>query len=102
VERIRSRGSVHRKFTGFLLEGPVAIKIDEKITSGDKEVGEITSVALLPNASGNRTVALGYIRREVGVHGRTVSISGIPATVVALPLEESLPRQAQESLLQQQ
>ena len=67
VERIRSRGAVHRKFTGFVAEGAAQIAAGMKIVAGDKEVGEITSSALLRFAG--RTVALGYIRREVGSAG---------------------------------
>ena len=76
VERIRSRGNVHRKFTGFLIEGAAAIAAGAKIISGEKEVGEVTSVAVAATPSGERTVALGYIRREVGVPGREVMIGG--------------------------
>jgi folate-binding protein YgfZ len=99
VERIRSRGNVHRKFSGFLLEGSVTIKVEDKIVSGEKEVGEITSVASLPHASGQQTIALGYIRREVGIPGRNVSIAGNLATVVALPLEQFVTGKTEESLL---
>ena len=47
VERIRSRGAVHRKFTGFLAEGAAPIAAGTKIVAGEKEVGEITSSAYL-------------------------------------------------------
>jgi folate-binding protein YgfZ len=92
VERIRSRGNVHRKFTGFVLDGQPSIAENEKVMSGDKEVGEITSVANLATplgsgTSGSRTVALGYIRREVGVPGHEVTIGSAKATVAQLPLE---------------
>ena len=87
VERIRSRGNVHRKFSGFLVEGATAIAAGERIFSGEKEVGEITSVAVLNAPSGPRTVALGYIRREVGVPGGEVLIGAVKATVVPLPME---------------
>jgi folate-binding protein YgfZ len=89
VERIRSRGNVHRKFSGFLVEGAAAIAAGDKLFSGEKEVGEITSVAALRTASGEQTVALGYIRREVGVPGRQVSIGPVKATVVSLPVESA-------------
>jgi len=106
VERIRSRGNVHRKFAGFLVEGVAAIATGAKIVSGkpgedEKEVGEITSVALLPASSGERTVALGYIRREVGVPGREVAIGTVKATVIQLPLEGVALGQAEDSLLHQ-
>jgi folate-binding protein YgfZ len=86
VERIRSRGNVHRKFTGFLMEGAPKVTSGVKINFDEKEVGEITSVATLRSPSGERTVALGYIRREVGVPGREVRIGGAKAAVIQLPL----------------
>jgi len=85
VERIRSRGNVHRKFSGFLGESDKAIAAGEKIFASEKEVGEITSSAVLPTESGERTVALGYIRREAGLPGREVIIGGAKATVIQLP-----------------
>ncbi len=100
VERIRSRGNVHRKFTGFVVEGSADIATDAKIVFGEKEVGEITSIALIGLPWGQRTVALGYIRREAGVPGREVMIGGVKATVAQLPLEGVAMGQAQESLLQ--
>jgi folate-binding protein YgfZ len=98
VERIRSRGNVHRKFTGFLLEGAAAIAVGAKITSDEKEVGEVTSVATVPTPSGERTVALGYIRREVGVPGGEVTIGTAKATVVQLPLDGAALSQVEDSV----
>jgi folate-binding protein YgfZ len=68
VERIRSRGAVHRQFTAFVVEGALPepgakILASEK---DEKEVGEITSSAILPMPGGDRLVALGYLRREAG------------------------------------
>jgi folate-binding protein YgfZ len=99
VERIRSRGNVHRKFTGFLAEGGAAIAGGEKIVSGEKEVGEVTSVAALPTPTGERTIALGYIRREVGVPGREVKIGTAKAAVIQLPLNIDALRQADDAVL---
>jgi folate-binding protein YgfZ len=76
VERIRSRGAVHRQFTVFAVEGTLpepGVKIvardivAQDIVAQDKdekEVGEITSSALLPLSEGDRPLALGYLRRE--------------------------------------
>jgi len=67
VERIRSRGAVHRQFTGFNAEGTLpapGAKIVVAESETGKEVGEITSRAILPLPSGDRPVALGYLRRE--------------------------------------
>jgi len=97
VERIRSRGAVHRKFTGFVAEGAVQVAAGMKIIAGEKEVGEITSAAFLHAAE--KTVALGYIRREVGVPGREVMIGGSQTSVVALPIEGTL-LSAESSLVQ--
>jgi folate-binding protein YgfZ len=99
VERIRSRGNVHRKFTGFLAENAAAITVGAKILSSEKEVGEITSVATLPAPSG-RSVAMGYIRREVGVPGREVAIGDASAIVTPLPLDLRKMAQADEAAMQ--
>jgi folate-binding protein YgfZ len=104
VERIRSRGNVHRKFTGFLMGGAAAVVAGAKIVAGkagdEKEVGDVTSVAVLRTRSGEQTLALGYIRREVGVPGREVTIGAVKATVIQLPFEFAS-GQAEESLLHQ-
>src|SRR5277367_732734 len=71
VERIRSRGAVHRLFTAFTVEGElpepgmkIVALVGEEKEAEPKEVGEITSSAILPTAGGERAVALGYLRRE--------------------------------------
>jgi folate-binding protein YgfZ len=102
VERIRSRGNVHRTFTGFLIQGPAEVASGAKIVAGEKEVGEITSVAHLNIRSCEQTVALGYIRREVGEPGREVTIDAAHATVAKLPFDGISPGLTQEMLLQQQ
>jgi folate-binding protein YgfZ len=89
IERIRSRGAVHRKFTGFVSNDGLMAP-GTKIVAGEKEVGEITSAASLLLASGEKTVALGYIRREVGVPGRVVTIGSAQATVVQLPVTDDI------------
>ncbi len=91
VERIRSRGNVHRKFTGFRIAGP-ALTPGTKIQAQGKDVGEITSSAVIPAAAGDRTVALGYIRREVGAPGKEIQIAESSATVSDLPFADLLTR----------
>ncbi len=85
VERIRSRGAVHRKFSGFLVDREAPAP-GTKIVSGEKEAGEVTSAASIDFGTGARTVALGYIRREVATPGREVLIGGAKSTVVQLPV----------------
>ena len=63
VERIRSRGAVHRLFTAFAVEGALP-EPGAKIVADEKEVGEITSSAILPLPGGDWPAALGYLRRE--------------------------------------
>lgn len=63
VERIRSRGAVHRQFTAFIVEGSLPAP-GTKIQAEEKDVGEITSSTDLPLPEGDRPVALGYLRRE--------------------------------------
>ena len=84
VERIRSRGAVHRQFTGFVVEGdpPAA---GTKVQADGKEVGEITSAASVQSSTGLKSLALGYVRREAGAAGTAVDLGGVQAVVSALP-----------------
>ena len=100
VERIRSRGAVHRKFTGFVADGGQPIATGTKVVAGEKEVGEITSATTLRFAGRDKTVALGYIRREVGVPGRAVMVGAAKATVVQLPVADSVLLREESSLEQ--
>ena len=54
-----------------------------------KDIGEITSLASLPMPSGELPVALGYVRREIGVPGKEVQVGDIKATVTELPFAEA-------------
>ncbi len=81
VERIRSRGAVHRQFAAFVVEGSLP-GAGSKILTGEKEVGEITSSAILPPPAGDRGVALGYLRREAAGKDLTVGTSKLkPASL---------------------
>jgi folate-binding protein YgfZ len=91
VERIRSRGNVHRMFTGFEVQGHPAAEppaSGTKVRANDKDVGEITSAARIPFPSGERTLALGYVRREAAPPGATVQIGEHSAAVQTLPFSE--------------
>jgi folate-binding protein YgfZ len=89
VERIRSRGNVHRKFTGFRTSAPRPAP-GLKIQLQAKDVGEITSTATIPGPQGDQTVALGYIRREFSTPGKEVQIDGQSATISDLPFADLL------------
>ena len=81
VERIRSRGAVHRRFIGFSFAGQ-APAVGTKIEREGREVGEITSVAVLPSG---QAIGLGYLRREAGEPGTTIDVGGVQATIADLP-----------------
>src|SRR5208282_438812 len=86
VERVRSRGAVHRQFTAFEVEGGLP-EPGAKILAGgkdEKEVGEITSSAILPLAGGDRAVALGYLRREAA--GKDLRAGTAKLKPVSLPI----------------
>jgi folate-binding protein YgfZ len=83
VERIRARGQVHRKFTGFLFGEQVpAIG---KYESEGRALAEITSLASVPGAGDAKNIGLGYVRREVLAAGPKIDLNGIDATIVDLP-----------------
>ena len=91
VERIRSRGAVHRKFASFEVRGPLPA-VGTKIQSEGKDVGEVTSAASLPLPSGERAVALGYIRRESATSGQQLQAGEACLTVASVPFEGVFPK----------
>ena len=90
VERIRSRGNVHRTLSGFRLDAalPTAGDVTEKtaVMAEGQAVGDITSAVsiVLPNGA-EQCFALGYIRREVVDKKTPLEVKGIPATACGLP-----------------
>jgi folate-binding protein YgfZ len=115
VERIRSRGNVHRTFTAFQIEGPLPPP-GSKIEDKGKEVGEVTSAAIIPaigrDGAGNTesstsdsrknespknelAIALGYIRREAvesgqSLEAKTFEVGEAKARIYNLALETVL------------
>ncbi|HXZ40627.1 MAG TPA: folate-binding protein [Terriglobales bacterium] len=91
VERIRSRGAVHRKFTGFEVQGllPAA---GTKIQFEGKDVGEVTSAACLPLPSGDLPVALGYIRHESATPGQLLQAGDARLTLAGVLFTEVFPK----------
>jgi folate-binding protein YgfZ len=87
VERIRSRGNVHRVFSAFRLEGKLPAT-GSKLEVNGKEIGELTSVAAIPLQqpdSDTLQVALGYVRREALDRGAPLAYPGGVAVPVSLP-----------------
>ncbi len=85
VERIRSRGHVHRQFTGFEFTG--AMPELEKTEADRRALAEITSLVRVPTASGDRNLGLGYVRREALGESDEIEVNGVAARVVELPFE---------------
>jgi folate-binding protein YgfZ len=64
VERIRTRGNVHRHLRPLELKGPVPASGTELTLEDGTAAGTITSAAVLPLKSGARVFALGMMRAE--------------------------------------
>jgi folate-binding protein YgfZ len=84
VERIRSRGNVHRTFTAFRLEGTLPDS-GTMLEADGKQVGELTSVAAIPLSTEQTQLGLGYIRREALERNLPLQYSGGIAVPVSIP-----------------
>ena len=87
VERIRSRGNLHRTFSGFVLHGelpPSGTSLFE-VAAPNKPVGELTSTVRLDLPGGPAQLALGYIRREALDRNAGIQYPGGTVTPAALP-----------------
>jgi folate-binding protein YgfZ len=77
VERIHSRGQVHRTFTQFRLtpdnDSQASPRLPAALQSNGKPAGELTSAALTP---GLGVLALGYVRREALDLHQTLTYDG--------------------------
>jgi aminomethyltransferase len=82
VERIRSRGQVHRTFVGFEIEGDAPLPVRSE--AGGRPPVELTCVARVPLESGEKTIGLGYVRREIAEEGK-IDLNGLKARIVELP-----------------
>jgi folate-binding protein YgfZ len=81
VERIRSRGQVHRTFTRFTLNGSIPTELPAPLEARNSEgqakpAGEITSATQI----GDTIYALGYARREALDTHATLTYPGGTAT----------------------
>lgn len=74
VERIRSRGSVHRHLRQLELEGPLPEHATELMLDGTAE-GQITSAAELKLAKGSRMFALAMLRGEAEARNEALTYS---------------------------
>jgi folate-binding protein YgfZ len=81
VERVRSRGGVHRFLVRLEIEGEEPPASGTKITAGGREVGEITSAAYSP--ARRSVMALGYVRMNEVTAGTALEAGGRKASVAA-------------------
>ncbi len=89
VERVRSRGAVHRHYAAFAVDGSIPAPGAEVQVDG-KRAGEITSARAVPVNGHPQTLALGYIRKESGEPGTVVQVNGNQARVFVPPYKEAL------------
>jgi folate-binding protein YgfZ len=87
VERIRSRGNVHRHLRQLELEGPPAKGGTELLLEG-AAVGAITSAAELPVGGVTRRFALGMVRGEADVKNQPLTYGSGPAAGTAKILDK--------------
>jgi folate-binding protein YgfZ len=83
VERIRSRGSVHRHLRPLELFGPVPAGGTELTLNGGAPAGHITSAMELPLPQGSRCFALGMIRGEAELRDQPLNYTAGTATGTA-------------------
>lgn len=76
VERIHSRGQVHRQFLAFRLNGDLPATLPAPLEAAGKPAGELTSAGLVQLPEGPILVALGYARREALDSRQTFSYAG--------------------------
>jgi folate-binding protein YgfZ len=76
VERIRSRGQVHRQFTAFRLSGELPLTLPAPLEAAGKLAGELTSAARVLFPEGAVIAALGYARREALDTRQTLTYAG--------------------------
>jgi aminomethyltransferase len=81
VERVRSRGGVHRFLVPLEIDGDTPPEAGAIITADGKAVGEITSAAWSP--ARGRIVALGYLRLGEIPQGTALTCGGRPVSVAA-------------------
>ncbi|MEW5977213.1 MAG: aminomethyltransferase family protein [Acidobacteriota bacterium] len=88
VARATHRGHVNWKLKGLLLSGGTVASQGDKLFWEDKEAGWVTSSVFSPRL--NRSVAMGYVRREHEEMGTRLELrhqdDRIDAEVVQLPL----------------
>jgi folate-binding protein YgfZ len=79
----RGHGRVARKLVGLVVEGETSPSIGARVTSNDREIGNVTSAAISPTLK--RPIALAYLHRDFLAERTAVMIDGAEASVERLP-----------------
>jgi folate-binding protein YgfZ len=80
----RGHGRVARKLVGITFDqGTAPPSRGDRIMSGGRDVGSITSAVESPDLG--RPIALGYVHRDFVQPGTALEITGLPASIAALP-----------------
>ena len=82
VERVRSRGLVHRLLVGVEIDASEVPEPDTHLVHGDENVGKMTSAALSPALG--KVVGMAYVRRELAEPGTALTVNGHAVVVRAL------------------
>jgi folate-binding protein YgfZ len=82
VERVRSRGLVHRLLAGVEIESSEVPEPETRLFHGEENIGKMTSAAFSPALG--KVVGMAYVRRELAEPGAVLTVNGQPAVVRAL------------------
>jgi folate-binding protein YgfZ len=83
VERIRSRGSVHKHLRQLELDGPLPPAAAELTLDGGTAAGQIANAVELALPKGTRIFALGMIRGEAELRNQPLTYTAGTATGIA-------------------
>jgi len=86
VERIHSRGKVHRSLAGVIIEGAAPVP-GAAVQSQGKQIGEVRSVATIPVNDSSRSFALASLRRDALPAGAPLQVGDANATLSELPFK---------------
>ena len=79
VERVRSRGLVHRLLAGVEIDSNVAPAVDTRLFHDEADIGKMTSAAFSPALG--KVVGMAYVRRELAEPGTVLTVDGHRAEV---------------------
>ena len=84
VERVRTRGQVHRRRAGLQFANAEVSPPGAALLAAGVEVGSVTSAAFSPQLG--RAIGMGYLRREHNQPGSLLECDGVRAEVITLPV----------------